>query len=92
MNIDKDKKTLKKIVTELRTSFEECPNIIAIMYRFEKEDIQAISNEISELETWKKIAEKLAEEVLLHTAFVKPTKENIKTLIENARKEVEKDV
>ena len=54
MNIDKDKKTLKEIVTELRTSFEECPHIIAIMHRFEKEDIQAISNEISELEDYKK--------------------------------------
>lgn len=83
MNIDKDKKTLKEIVTELRTSFEECPHITAIMHRFEKEDIQAISNVLLELETYKKIAEKLAEEL------EKCSLDNKEGLLDWARKEVE---
>lgn len=45
----------------------------------------------AELETWEKIAEKLAEEVLLKTSFMEITDENIKILIDQVRKEVLKD-
>lgn len=43
------------------------------------------------LETYKKIAEKLAYEILLKIPFVDMSEENIKILIENVRKEVEND-
>ena len=63
-----------------------------IYAKIPEEYLNAIENVLVDRETWKKIAEKLAEEVFLHISFAKPTEENIKILIENARKEVEKDV
>ena len=56
-----------------------------------EEDKQAIENVLADRETWKKIAEKLADTLsykLLETLGIKP---RIEDLIESYRKEVEKD-
>lgn len=80
MDIDKDIEILKENIDK-GIIYVGCGNTVE----------KAIENVLKELETYKKIAEKLAEEVFLHISFAKPTEENIKILIENARKEVEKD-
>jgi hypothetical protein len=87
-NLDEDIKNLEKYISFSKKD-ENFSNITD--YVWHKELGEMIERALSELETYKKIAERLAEEVILHIAFAKPTDENIKTLIENARNEVEKD-
>ena len=66
MKIDKDIERVKEIITH-KDDYDVCFGYrIAKPYSVSAEEIQAISNVLSELETYKKIAEKLAEELSKH--------------------------
>ena len=78
-NIDKDIENVKNLL-----EWSGCETSI------DEKTEQSIKNVLSDRETWKKIAEKLAFEILLKTPFGEVSEENIKTLIDEVRKEVEK--
>ena len=106
MVLDKDIEIVKELVKNLKEKFKRISGAIAIMPRIEEEDVQAIENVLKELETYKKIARKLANEIDDYDTYNENEKycqfeygfcmlkdrECVDCIIEWARKEVEKDV
>jgi hypothetical protein len=84
MNIDKDIKELEWSQSQMRLG--NLPSYSQAHYK-------AIENTLSELETYKKIAKRLAKEILSihHPMFNMVTVNNMEILIESARKEVENE-
>ena len=62
MNIDKDIGAVKNIIVEYSTKKEEYP-YETVPIRLDETHIKSIENVLTELETYKKIAEKLAEKL-----------------------------
>lgn len=90
MNIDKDIEILKEYLEPRLKNLYNCEFGYEVI---RGKQLEAMSNVLSELETYKKIAKRLAKEILSihHPMFNMVTVNNIEALIEGARKEVEKD-